>query len=721
MKAKLNLNGAAIKNFFINNGEKLILIATVLILFSFAYGAITAQPIDPNMPEKIKTESTAVQARVNEVEWPVYAKDKPELTPVDYKAKAEASNQPETRVAKLDHNVPLQPQHFKDLIKRADPKILPVMELVGYGGSALVPYLREAEDPAKAAAQAAPPRQRRPDTKGGKAAGKTNPRGAAGAENPEGRLPVGGLPGRGRGRRGEEEGTPAAQAVADRSISGAQLPGVRATFASGAEAKPKYFTVLTGLIPFEEQYKEYKKKFEDALGKDYVSTAMPPGGDQYTPVYFAFHIQRAEVKDDRDQNLDWKKLDIVAARRETATWAQTNQPQSEPPIDPFYSFSQNNENDWIGFLEWPLPPMYLKNWGFEVTHPKVPFLKMETTEEMMPEEGFVDPDNPNAFPMNPGAPGAQPGVRQPPRGPGFNPRGGMGMGRGRGLDDEGMMGGRGRGMRLPGMRPGGGELGMSTAPEVPYKLYRYVDMNCEPGKRYRYRVQLMVNNPNYQLSVAYLEKPESANAPYVYSAWSEPSPVIEIPMNAQVLASSVASGAEPESVVGMLSLIEWKKPEEKKKVGAATADPLGLPGGGEFGMMNNEPTKGWVEVLEENLRLPLGGVAFFNNVTAKKVVDMAVEIEKKEIKGLALNAQGAMLLDMRNDDPLGGSKSKSPTELLFFDKDGRLFVANGAVDYLTSEDYKDRTYVPPEITGVPGGFDDDFGGRGGFRGGRGEF
>src|SRR5690606_30011309 len=84
--------------------------------------------------------------------------------------------------------------------------------------------------------------------------------------------------------------------------------------------------------------------------------------------------------------------------------------------------------------------------------------------------------------------------------------GGMGMGRppmgGRGMGGEGMYGPRGMG--------GEGFGGLqSTAPEVPYKLYRYVDTSCEPGKRYRYRVRLWVNNPNYGFPAGYLEDPES--------------------------------------------------------------------------------------------------------------------------------------------------------------------------------------------------------------------
>jgi hypothetical protein len=282
---------------------------------------------------------------------------------------------------------------------------------------------------------------------------------------------------------------------------------------------------------------------------------------------------------------------------------------------------------------------------------------------------------------------------------------------------------------------GEGMPGMSTAPQVPYKLFRYVDLTCQPGKRYRYRVMLKVANPNFRMPVAYLEDPASTDRPYVNSDWSAPSSVIEIPMNGQALAVAAAPSTvvstEPEAQISLHQIVKWKKPEQpgKKTPAAAPADPLA---GGAF--QNMEPTEGWIEVLLEkkDLKLPLGGLVYFANQAVEKVLDMQVEIEKKKVEGLLLSCQHttdplkpkeAMLLDVRSDDPLGLSRTKgAPTEMLYFAPDGRLFSTHSGVDRLTSEDYKDRTYVPANISGGfgPGGggeFGPPRGGPGGrFRG-----
>jgi hypothetical protein len=713
-KPKVSLNGAAIKNFFINNGEKLVLGLVVLLLLNFAYGAITAKPLDPGKANEIKTASNDAQARIEEVPWGVFSRDKPEYIPRDFRQEAKVNNDPLEKALALITETPYQPKIFPELIKRADPKILPAMELTGTATVVLVPYLREIAAGVNPVAPGGPlpPRmareeERKAAKKAQKGAGKTGtPGGEMGGE-----LGAGGPPQGYAGRRRGEEEAPATAAATDRSIAGAQLPGVRA---ANAELKPKAMAIVTALVPFEEQYKEYKKRFEDALGKG----LMPVSGagiDQYTPNYVYFFIQRAEVKDDRDQNLVWKDIKIDVARKELALMVPTN-PQTEPPIDPLYSFlggstvatAAGSINDWTGFFEWPLPPVILRNWGFEVTHPKVPFAKPIAMETMQEQE-FHEPGKEPAGAIGPD------GRPLPPQPGAVPPRGGMhggGFAGQRGMGGE-FGGGRGGMMPGPGRNFGGeGGAGMSTVPQVPHKLFRYVDLTCLPGKLYRYRVMLMVVNPNARLPAAYLEDPESANRPYVKSEWSAPSSVIEIPMNGQALAvaAGATAGNEPEAQISIQQIVQWKR--EVKK--GAPAPPAGDPLAGGA-MLNTEPTEGWVEVLQEKLKVPLGGLVYFPNHAVEKVLDMAVEIEKKKVEGLTLSCQNrseAMLLDMRSDDPLGVAKSKGPTELLYFSPDGRLFSTHSGVDRLVSDDYKDRTFVPANITGGgygPGGAGGEFG------------
>jgi hypothetical protein len=74
-------------------------------------------------------------------------------------------------------------------------------------------------------------------------------------------------------------------------------------------------------------------------------------------------------------------------------------------------------------------------------------------------------------------------------------------------------------------------------PEEPeYLLFRYFDYDVEPGKQYRYRVRLLLANPNYAVAPHCLEEESSAKNQYLETGWSEPTTVVQVPPDTGVLA-----------------------------------------------------------------------------------------------------------------------------------------------------------------------------------------
>ncbi len=89
---------------------------------------------------------------------------------------------------------------------------------------------------------------------------------------------------------------------------------------------------------------------------------------------------------------------------------------------------------------------------------------------------------------------------------------GMGLGfERRGPMDEGM----GRGMM-------GGESGGE------YRSFRFLDTTVEPGKEYRYRVNLSINNPNEGLTPREVADPKTLKVPVLTSDFSDPSDASEV-------------------------------------------------------------------------------------------------------------------------------------------------------------------------------------------------
>lgn len=92
---------------------------------------------------------------------------------------------------------------------------------------------------------------------------------------------------------------------------------------------------------------------------------------------------------------------------------------------------------------------------------------------------------------------------------------------------------------------------------VLFQLFRFFDFDVQPGKDYRYRVKLLLLNPNYRLEARFLEKEELAREPHVEIDWSAPSGVISVPPDSGLLAGPVkaapSGGDEPVASIVALT------------------------------------------------------------------------------------------------------------------------------------------------------------------------
>jgi hypothetical protein len=599
MKPKINFSAAGIVSFFANNGEKIVLGIMLLILLFFLYGAITAKPLDDSKsPDAIVRESEQAKKRISEVDF----KDSGETVSATDFQKLINEEQKEVPMAKLEEHNLWDPRLFAELTKRPVPDFFPVQELQIASGYALIPYARtDASGHATAAA------------------------------------------------------APAAATGGAKIPASANLPGVRV---QGADVRPVYYAIITGIVPEEKQSLEYKRKFEYAIrpaerpgpSASSVTPGQSVASSPDEPHYDFFKVQRAEVKNDaNDPNLKWVDLDWHSllpdgGKPEANKWAA----QYPEIVEHNYVFppEQLPGGNLNIFLTWPLPPVYLKYWGLEAAHPKVPLIK---------PEGAAEPSTQPADNREPTGPLEIPGVGIPglTAGPDTNKAAASAA-----TPKPGTAAARGG---IPQEREGV----MKNA--APYRLFRFIDMSAEKGKTYRYRVQLILENPNFNLKVEDLEKPESAKSKYSFSPWSEESAVVMIPPEARILADgvTVARGAgESQGKIHLLTLLQDDKSND------------------------------WLEVAKE-FELPLGGYASFKDVKIENVPDMSAD-EVRTITVPAMNADTSMLLDFRNDEALGSGKSKGPTEMLLFDSSGRMTIANSGADAPVLKDYQQRTTITPE-------------------------
>jgi hypothetical protein len=179
----------------------------------------------------------------------------------------------------------------------------------------------------------------------------------------------------------------------------------------------------------------------------------------------------------------------------------------------------------------------------------------------------------------------------------------------------------------------------AAAPEkLSDKLFRFFDFTVEPGKRYRYRVQLALENPNFNVPDFFLTPAATKMRTKEFrpTAWSEPTPVVAIPYGNDVLAGAVQpNGFEPTANLKLVAM----DPEE------------GLRGTTELKAM-----RGRLLNLKESVAV------FDPRSNQTKMVDLDFHTD-------------AILLDMRGGKQLDKEKTLTePGELLLLDRNHNLVV-----------------------------------------------
>jgi hypothetical protein len=186
-------------------------------------------------------------------------------------------------------------------------------------------------------------------------------------------------------------------------------------------------------------------------------------------------------------------------------------------------------------------------------------------------------------------------------------------------------------------------------------LFRFVEFTVEPGKRYRYRVQLRLSNPNYDVTERYLKNPESAKKKSLYTPWSEPTPLVTVPRDVEVFAGTVV------------------KPSTKEPSMKAMVTKL-------------DRQHGLKLVADETFQR--GGII---NIRKKvEIPPLSGNGEPDKIDAL-LNSD-SVIVDIEGGKPLKGSRSLTePGEMVILQPDGSLVVRDELDD---ESSYKEN--LPPE-------------------------
>ncbi len=377
------------------------------------------------------------------------------------------------------------------------------------------------------------------------------------------------------------------------------------------------WTCLMAKVPVDKQAKLYDRTFRDAEG-------WSPESDR--PQYLGYFVQRADVTaggEPKWENL--KTIGIKTLEELRRRWGSGT--ELVDVAGPEYIHDA---------LTYPLPRRVERGWDASVC-----------PSDMLARRSLQEPE---AGPREPRG-GQDPGLD------GFGPfdaRTGRGE-RGAYSDD-----GRRRDALNRGELRAGGEAWSNTPlREAPQKLFRFFDLVVVPGRRYQYRVRLVLTDPNHDVEIRYLadevierrEKLDDRRRPFVFTSWSDPSPVITIPSAGQLLVGPVRA-ARPGSAGEPTATVVANTFEAKKDVQAITR----------------------VETM------PRGTLGNFKNDDAA-IIDYAQQGGQMTQETVEFRTNN-LLVDMRGGDELskGGKGLTAPGRVLIVDQQGNLFVREQVAD-----------------------------------------
>ena len=613
MKMKLNLGEGGIKGFLARHVEKIVFGLAVLVVLWVALPDSQRKPIEENLrPTAIISTATSATNRLARTDvWDGVIKPERFKQPDNYRLRAEGSLTP------IDHKnypaeIPLHKPAFPMDLRRTDPKIYTIEKIevaVSYGP------VTTAEDP-RADGRAA---IRRPTEKPVEVDGRPLPPSVM--------------------ERLQKYGAPAGMGSGDGFARG----GGRAAATGGTKVEGKYIVSILGQVPVKRQIGEYKAVLEDAA--DYIESRDVPNygaGRETEYGKYYYQVERAEVAPDGTEGA-WKVIGNSTRARKTETgWPAVSELADARFVDPVWTMA--------------LPPLMMRDLRPLALHSEVPSQAQAAEAAAEPEaEPEKDPMDdldgplagPRAGPADPLA-GLAGDPRPAPVAPfGRMPRGG---GEGMGFGGHDMLGGE----------------------NVAFKLFRYFDMDVQPGKTYVYRVKLYMEDPNDPAPPATKPQPRVLDKSVIErlarktdkSVWwresdySQVSAVVRVPATKQVLAGSVLP---PGTLV---------KEDPEKPIGTRIQET-----------MANVMALVWDE--KEAKDVPGTKLAGRGDVLNFKSDVEAIDVSASMLVKLPAYAfeTNNVVLDVRGGEPLGRkSDLTAPGEILLIDGSGNLIVRQELAD-----------------------------------------
>lgn len=381
-------------------------------------------------------------------------------------------------------------------------------------------------------------------------------------------------------------------------------------------AEGRRFASIVGLIPL----RKYSHSFAKALNIDSPAAAA----ERVEFVEFELERQIATADDDPWTG-KWELVDVEIAI-EILKKIEDHDPEvvSSALTDPVFTM--------------PLPKRVAGEWGPWATHPDLNLLSEEQREQQM----LVDEKALKAAQEKQLASAS----KKPQKKGGFvafrhdirSARRGVGAQQMQSIASDAMQQMGADGMGQAQGRRGANNSGLHAIIAGQVLLFRYLDFDVEAGNAYRYRLRLVLRNPNWNQPIEDLVDPEIAKAELLKTEWSEPTnPVVIREYQAYFLTKVNRSRSQTSAEInvlkwyqeaGTLIQAELNKILPGQFIAAFKGNDRD-PGGVETYVLrpaNETLKKENIELVTKDVLLDIDGI---DAVTAEEHADLGINFKKR--------------------------------------------------------------------------------------------
>ena len=589
-----NLKGqGGIKGLLLLHGEKVAIAIVALVAIWFVYSSTKLPKLDDKFQaDKLKSEISQARNDVQQYSWEKAVAEHPDKVKKVVTIEANADPVVKTELyADAKRPFGVDNPIVAPMILRTDPVLLNAVDVRATGGSGLFAIVdEEIRKKQELARKTEEDERARKEEEKRKKAEKAQKEAAS---NP-GRHSKTEGPGEGISSEPVDPAHPRR-----RMVQGAVRPmGVPTQ--GGERIEPAYWACVVAKVPIREQLKLYEDAFLKARGYDAVNDF---------PKYVGFYVERAEVLPGKE--LAWAAVPLYDGQRQSIAQNKPLTMESFSHVVTQAAYEKlmaAAQQFWSGgvptdvvddrYAEYPLtlplPPLVGRDFGAEASHPDIPWGPNTPPLEEEPQQQGPQATNPLQPAGDANSPFAAPVPAQPGPG-GFNtpgssrPSSEFGAGPGSTAPRRTVSAEPG----APGMTPArpsapGGVEGLGAArgaghvaPQhttlqkgVDFYLLRFFDFSVEPGKKYKYRVKLLVWDPNFgmpstvlssvvqdrQMKEAAAAKAKNMSKPFYreVGSFSDPSPTVGIPMagNVRLADAKIPPADKPNDEPSLKMMVE---------------------------------------------------------------------------------------------------------------------------------------------------------------------